>query len=181
MANNHPLFVNVLYAHDWQPVKDYQARAAEARASKLDVFSEAWRKVAGWPWVAVSPRTYEPGEVDWRCVAGTWVELHDPDGNLGTARPEPVEISPGVISRPLFFPLLAEIARWAAKVSVVSPVSLGVNTADSLAWLCGTWDNNLKRRRWPSWWSDELDQGHANRFEGWRREADRFYAARWAA
>lgn len=159
MAGHHPLRVNVLYGDDWAPAKAYAERARDLGGKRVLPFSPRWSEVAGDPWVVVSRRQYVPGSMDFRCVAGALVTLHDPGRALDRftcALRGPVEFDP-------IFDLVGELARWAC-VFVAGPpersaAALAATHADFRA---GRWI-------WPRWWSEDLEREHDKRYEAWTR------------
>lgn len=165
-AGFHPLVVNVLYAAEWGPAKRYHQRAAVARERRVEPFSHRWRKLAGFPWLAVSPREYAAQVFDWRVLAGVMAQVLDPEGRaLDDARPGRS-----------FFDLVRELAGVAA-VFVESPALGTAMSARQLAYEWSTF-SGWRRVAWPAWWSDELEREHDGRYERWRGDAERYYAQR---
>ncbi len=110
----------------------------------------------GRPRLALKPEDYAPGTVDWRCVAGLAVAVHLSDGRyLETVKP-----------------LLAEVARLAPEVDIVTPWPLvrefGCRCpASVLAW-CDRAPDEQGRLQWPSWWPGELERDHERRKQQFR-------------
>jgi hypothetical protein len=168
MAGFHPLMVNVQFGNDWAPVKAYADRAREAQARKVPAFSAAWRELAGDPWIAVSPRQYLPGEVDFRVVAGSMVTLHDPEGALAQWQPEFGTV----------YDLVAELSRWA-----VTHVQPAAGEAISASMLAQSFVEDLSVRpvRWPRWWSDQQEEEHDVKFRQWAKDSAAYHRLRSAA
>lgn len=158
MAGRHPLRVNVLYGDDWAPAKAYQERASAARARKVVPFSPRWQEVAGDPWVVVPRRDYAPGRLDFRCVTGTEVMLHDPGQALGRW----ARRADGTMEFDLIFDLVGELSRWAC-VFVAGPPER------SAAELAFDFVTLPRPYRWPRWWSEDLEREHGKRYEAWSR------------
>lgn len=159
MAGQHPLAVNVLYGDDWTPAREFwDAARAEPKAC-LAFSQQQCTKVPG-PWLAIAPRQYAPGRLDWRCLAGVWVNVY----------------APHIIDAARFNALLAELAAQAGYVSIANGPYAG-ESASSLAfaeWVPGA-------RQWPAWWPVELDREHERRRQAWTAEFLARSAARAAA
>jgi len=149
-SGRHPQLLHVVYGHDW------------------DV-PEGTRRVAVKPGAALG--------LDWRCAAAVGVQVldrsrgaednYDAEGN-----------------RELFF-LLGEIARAAAFVQVETPEALTASDrpagpgrcyADIYAFLSRKWDRGARRFTWPAWWSEEIENTHAQNRKRWIAEAEQFLA-----
>jgi hypothetical protein len=139
-----------------------QARRCGEHPSEITVvYGDQWRAVSA-PKVCVRPAEYVPGQVDWRVVAGVKVFALDLGDGLGDFDVQANRYGP-------FYSLIAELVAMDAYV-VVRYAESGQwreQEADALAYAC-RW-----ARRWPYWWSDDLERRQRAAFHGWMGDLER--------
>lgn len=125
------------------------------------VYGEHWRGVPV-PKVCVTPLDYQPGKFDWRVIAGVKVILIDLGKGLSDFNIEANQFG-------FFYSLIAELVAMDAYVVVRYPErgQWAEQEADSLAFVC-RW-----ARKWPSWWSDDLDRRQKAAFFGYMDDMER--------
>lgn len=132
------------------------------------VFGHQWRADVGrMPLLALNPEDYAPGVYDFGCVAGLRVLVHDQDMAAADCDENVLPPTFGV-----FYDLLGELARLAARVEIVWPAKSGWQPVDAreLAreW---RWMDRARpagdRMQWPRWWSDALDDDYERRWYEW--------------
>ncbi len=168
----HPLNVDVLYGDDWREastrmalekkvfVKDgLHARPYEAR----------WLKEVGVPMLALRPREFAPGVFDFRVVTGCMVALRDGAG--GAADFDVDESVTGLGQRftrwGIFYDLVAELAAYAADVTVFDAQWPEGQLMSSFAFSIRHRDSATRRMCWPRWWSDEIEEKRGRREFHW--------------
>jgi hypothetical protein len=145
-AGDHPWKVHVIYGNDWYIGEDLVRLAVKPRAAL---------------------------GLSWACVAGLRVILLD--------RATPDEDPDQEDGYREFHYVAAEIARCAAGVEMHSPYPFyahqdgpGIADVGQLAYAASLprlseWIRG-RRRQWPKWWSDELDEIYGKNAQRWREE-----------
>lgn len=176
----HPLHVDVLYGDDWREAstrmalekKVYVRDGANARP-----YEARWLSEVGNPMLALRPREFAPGMFDFSAVTGSKVLLRDGVG--GAADFDIDESVDGLGQRVtrwgIFYDLVAELAAFAAEVTLFDAYWPEGQDMSSYAYEMRHWDGEARRFCWPRWWSDELEKKHG------RREFIWIGAAAWRA
>ncbi len=139
-AGWHPLYVSVVYGEDWSVFNEEPFTAETA-------------------WLAVRPRDYKPGTIDFRCLAGAAVTVFDQERAAGEEHP--------------FFNLLREVAEWSGPLELVTAAEIYSPApskppfrvaAHRYAFECKLAD---PARAWPWWWPESLDMKHGEKISAW--------------
>lgn len=167
----HPLTIELLYGDEWGAAYERAklGRAAYARfGATLEPYGLAWRRGIGLPMIALRPRDYAPGMIDFRCVAGCEVDVLDEAGGVGDWDAD----AQGAVTRwGIFYDLIAELSEWAATVWLVFDGRR--IAAPGYAFDHRMFDASTRSWRWPRWWSDELQAKHDKRDAAWFSAASR--------
>ncbi len=164
----HPLHVDVLYGDDWR-----EASTRMALEKKVFVkdglaarpYQARWLAEVGNPMLALRPREYAPGVFDFSAVTGCKVLLQDlADGAADFAVDESVsDLGQRFTRWGIFYDLVAELAAFAAEVTVFDAYWPKGQDMSSYAYSVRHWDGEARQFRWPRWWSDELEKKHGRR------------------
>ncbi len=164
VAGQHPLSIDVIVGYHWdarlvRAIWNDRALYVKHQNDPGKLYHP--RVAVRPPDAGVVPHRYEwrPGQIDWSCVAGVPVTIVD----RTPYRPS------GPFTSWVAYAIGGEIAHFAANVYIK------FEGIDEEEWLLATAFVCKQGRKWPGWWSAELDErAHRNR-ERWISEVVRYY------
>lgn len=151
----HPLQVDLVFGDDWGEASARAKREAAVFVRdglRAVPYGDAWLRKVGVPMLALRPRDYAPGAVDFRCLTAVDVCVVDGCGAVGDWD---VDADGVVTSWGLFYYLLGDVARWAAKVNYRVGIDGDEADAEQLARFNGVWCPETSKLIPPPWWPDD--------------------------
>jgi hypothetical protein len=176
----HPLRVDVIYGDDWREAAT-RAKLEQAVFVKDGLaarpYEDRWLNEVGVPMIALRPREFGPGVFDFRCIVNCAVRVWDQHGASRVCEiDESVQglVGPRVTRWGVFYDLIAELATWAAAVSVHEAMPAADVPGEDMAQYAQGMryvDRETRQWCWPRWWSDEIEGNRGKREFYWLGDA----------